>query len=314
MENLIFSLNIILPLFLVIVLGVILKKIKMLSDAFCKSATDLVFYVALPCSLYRSVCSTNVSEVFSLKFVIFLLASQIFAFIFTWICAKLFIKERNQRSAVVHGGIRGNYAYIGMAILYNILNTTTLKSSVMVMAFGVTLYNVLAVVVLSYYDPSGKKVSVADQIKKIITNPLIISIGLGLIAAGLKFQLPTAIDKVTSYLAQLATPLALILIGAKLDASTFVKKPFSICLATAIKLVALPLIVTLAAIAFGFRGEDLVTLYVYNAVPSATNSYIMTKNMNGDGDLAAGIVMLTSLLSVITMTIGIFLLKSLGYI
>lgn len=314
MENLIFSINIILPLFLVIVLGAILKKTKMLSEAFCKSATDLVFYVALPCSLYRSVCSTNVSEVFNVKFVVFLLSSQLIAFLGCWFLAKLLVKERSQRSAVVHGAVRGNYAYIGMAVLYNILNTDTLKASVMIMAFGVTFYNVLAVVVLSYYDPSGKKVSILDQIKKIITNPLIISIGLGLIAANFKFVLPTSLDKFTSYLAQLATPLALILIGAKLDASTFVKKPFAIILATFLKLVVLPLAVTFAAILFGFVGEELITLYVYMAVPSATNSYIMTKNMNGDGDLAAGIVMLTSLVSVITMTVGIFLLKTLGYI
>ena len=314
MENLMFSLNMILPIFLLIVLGFIFKNIKILSKEFSDCATNLVFYCALPCSLFNSVRSADVRNVFNTKFLIFLMTSQLIIFALCWIVGALFIKDRSQVSPVIHGSFRGNYAYIGMPLIANIIGSDILTASVMIMSFGVTLYNVLAVVVLSYYDTSGKKVSVINQVKKIITNPLIVSIMLGLLVSYINLSFPTYIDKTISYCAQLATPLALILIGTTIRFDTFKSKMKGIVVASTLKLVAIPLFVTIGAILFGFEGEELVTLFIYNAVPSATNSYIMTKNMNGDGELGAGIVMATSIFSVITLTIFIYALKTMGYL
>lgn len=314
MENLMFSLNMILPIFMLIVLGFVFKNMKILSKEFSDCATNLVFYCALPCSLFNSVRNTDVRSVFNTKFLIYLILSQLIIFALCWIVAALFMKDKTQISAVVHGSFRGNFAYIGMPLIANIIGNEILTASVMVMAFGVTLYNVLAVIVLSHYDTSGKKISVLNQIKKIITNPLIISIMLGLLASYVRINFPTYIDKTISYCAQLATPLALILIGTTIRFDTFKSKMSGIILATIMKLIIIPLGVTISAILFGFKGEELVTLFIYNAVPSATNSYIMTKNMNGDGELGAGIVMATSLFSVITLTIFIYILKTMGYL
>ncbi len=122
------------------------------------------------------------------------------------------------------------------------------------------------------------------------------------------------IDKTLSYLAQLATPMALLLIGANLKPETFKKKPKGIILGTLIKIVFAPTAFTLLAILLGFRGEAIATIFVMHAVPSATNSYIMTEQMGGDAELGAGLVMATSLLTVITMTIGIFALKTFGLV
>ncbi len=314
MSNLIFSANIVMPIFFVIVLGYLLKRKGLLTDSFRSKASTLVFYYALPCSLFKSVAGSDLKSGFDLKFVLYVVGSTLAVFVLAWFITPLIIKERSQISATVHGAYRGNFAYVGLAILTNLLGTSTLPCSVLVIAFVIPIYSILAVIVLSYYDPSGKKPSVKEQLIKIIKNPLIVAIFIGIPFSLLQIKMPNMIDKTLSYLAQLATPLALLLIGANLKPETFKKKPKGIILGTLIKIVFAPTVFTLLAIVLGFRGEAIATIFVMHAVPSATNSYIMTEQMGGDAELGAGLVMATSLLTVITMTIGIFALKSFGLV
>ena len=313
-ENFLFSLNIVLPIFLLIVLGFFLSKKGILTPDFCSRATTLVFYYALPFSLFQSVASSDISQIFELKFVLYAVAASLLLFVISWVLALALIKDRGQISAVVHGAFRGNFAYIGLAVLKNLLNTDTLNSAMMIFTFVVPIYNILAIVVLSHYDNSGVKPSITDQILKIIKNPLIIGIVCGIVVSLLKIEIPSMLDKTFSYLSQLATPLALLMIGASLKPSTFRKKPKGIILGTLIKNCLAPLLFVLCAIPFGFNTEEIATIFVLFAVPSAVNSYIMTEKMGGDGELGAGIVMATSLFSVISMTLGIFIMKSFGLI
>ncbi|MDO4460468.1 MAG: AEC family transporter [Clostridia bacterium] len=310
MSNLIFSLNIVFPIFVLIIIGYFLKHRGLLTPEFRSKATTLVFNYALPCSLFRSVAASDMKSGFSPSYVGFLLTSSIGIFFLSWLLTVLFIKDRTQISATVHGAYRGNFAYVGLAILQNLLDTANLKCAVLVIAFVVPLYNILAIFILSRYGNSGRKLGLKEQVLAIIRNPLIIAILLGIPFSVLGISFPVMIDKSLSYMAQLATPLALLLIGATLEPSTFRKKPGGIILGTVVKIVIAPIICTLIALAIGYRNEELATVFVLHAVPSAVNCYIMTEKMGGDAELGAGIVMASSLLSVITMTVGIFLLKT----
>ena len=314
MENLIFSLNIVMPIFFLTMIGFGLRKGGILTEEFRAKAMSLVFYVALPASLFTSVASADISSGFSGKFVIYALLSTLAVFFLGWLLTLIFIKDKSQISAVAHGTYRGNFAYIGLAVCKNMLGTDVLVSAVMVIAFVVPLYNVIGTFILSYYDPGGRRVSVKQLLLGIIKNPMIISIVLALPFSIFGIQLPTMFDKTLGYLGQMATPLALLLIGANLRVDTFKKKPKGILLSTAVKIVIAPLLGTAAAYLLGFTGEDLVTIFVMHGVPAAANSYIMTKKLGGDADIGAGIVMVSTLLSTITLTIGIFIFKSMGWI
>lgn len=310
MDNFIFSLNIVFPLFLLIVLGYFLKRKGLLTPEFRKKATTLIFYYSLPCSLFRSVAGSDILSGFDFAFVVYILATSLVLFFVSWGVTVLLVKDRSQISAIVHCSFRGNFAYIGLAVLQNLLNTTALTGAVLVITFVVPIYNILAIIVLSHYNTGAEKPSVKSQLLSIIKNPLIIGIVLGLPFSLFRITIPVMFDKALSYLAQIATPLALLMIGATLAPETFMKKPKGIVLGTLLKNILGPGVFTLLAIPFGFRGEALATIFTMFAVPSAVNCYIMTDKMGGDGELAAGIVMATSLFSVITMTLGIFLLKT----
>ena len=314
MDNLIFSLNTVLPIFFLIMIGYALQRMGILSDEFRAKTSKLVFYVALPANLFRSVANSDLMSGLNLKFVLFAWASTLVVFFGAWLLTVLVIKDRSQRSAVVHGSFRGNFAYVGLAVAQNLLQTDVLIACVMVIAFVVPLYNVLAIIVLSYYDPKGGKVSVKKIVTDILKNPLIIGILIAIPFSLLQIPIPYMFDKTLSYLAQLATPLALLLIGANLRPETFRKKPKGILLSSTIKIVLAPLFGTLAAYALGFRGEELITIFIMHGVPSAANSYIMTVQMGGDAEIGAGIVMATSLASTLTMAVAVFLFRSLGLV
>ena len=314
MANLIFSFNIVLPLFFLMALGFLLAKEGMLSPEFRKKATSLVFYVALPASLFNSVATSDMRSAVNLRFILFAVGTSLALFFISWGVCRLVLKDNREVAAAVHGAFRGNFAYIGMAVAQNLMGRDNLPTSVMCFAFVVPMYNVLAIWLLSHYDESGKKPSAMEEIWKILKNPLILAILAGIPFSLLQVTIPAMFAKTISYLAQLATPLALLLIGANLRPETFLKKPKGILLATFLKIVFAPLAFTALAILIGFRGEELGMLYVLHAVPSAANSYIMTQQMNGDAELGAGVVMATSLGSILTIALGIFWLRSLGFV
>ena len=314
MSNLLFSLNIVLPIFLLILMGFLLKNRGLLTPEFRSKATTLVFYYSLPATLFLDVSSSDIRSAFHARFVLYAVISSLLVFGLAWFLSLRFLKDRSQISATVHGSFRGNFAYVGLAVCHSLVSSENLTAAVMVITFVIPLYNVLAILVLSYYDPSGKKPSGKEILLSLIKNPLILAILLGIPFSLFRIGIPTVFEKTLSYLGQLATPLALLLIGANLMPETFTKKPRGIFLATCIKIVAAPLLFTLLALPFGFSPEELATLFTLHAVPSAVNSYIMTERMGGDAELGAGIVMATSLFSVITLTIGIFLLKTFGLV
>ncbi len=314
MQNLIFSLNVVLPIFLVILLGAFLVRVGILEKAACAKMLKLVFYVSLPASMFQSVANSNLRETVNGKFTAYALGSTLLVFLLGWGIAKLVLKEKAQIAAAAHAAYRGNFVYIGMAVCQNLLQKETVPSTVMVIAFTAPFYNVLAVLLLSHYDTEGEKVHLGKELLKILTNPMILAVLAGVPFSLLQIPVVQPVAKSISYLAQTATPLALLLIGANLDMKSLKADWKGIAAATVVKIVLAPLLGTFGAYWLGFRGEELAVLYAMQAVPSAANSYIMTQQMHGDAELGAGAVMASSLFSIITMTVGIWWLRSLGLV
>ena len=184
----------------------------------------------------------------------------------------------------------------------------------MVVTFVLPFYNVLATIVLSYYDPSGRKVSWKKMLKDILTNPMIIAILAALPFSLLGIKLPSVFEKPLAYLGQMSTPMALILIGAGIRPSSFAGRGTWIGFGAIYKVVVTPLVFAVPMQWMGFNPEQIVTAFVMFAVPSAMNVYIVTKKMGGDGELGAAIITVSMLLSAVTLPMGIWVIKTLGII
>ena len=302
------------PVFIIILFGYILRRKGIASDAYISSATTIVYYFALPASLFEQVSTSDFFELMNIKFVLFVVGATIAVFIVVWILAAIFIKDRSKISAFVQAVFRGNYVYVGLPITQNLLQTKVIPSTILVIAFVLPIYNILAVIILTYYNEKKEKVNVIKLLLDIIKNPMIVAILVAIPFSLLKIKLPFAITKPIDYIGSLASPMALMLVGAGIHFDALVKNLKYIVNASIIKAVIQPLIIVPIAILLGFNSEQIATIFVLFSVPTAMNAYIMAKKLGGDGELSAGIIVLTVILSVVTMPIGAFILKSFGLI
>ncbi|MDR3365582.1 MAG: AEC family transporter [Prevotellaceae bacterium] len=321
MSAFLFSINSVFPIFLLIGVGWLLKRQGVLPQSVVGAISTIAFNVAFPALLFREMAQATIAQVFHPLFVIYGVGGTALTFALTWAGAELFIKDKAAIGAFVQGAFRGNYAIMGLMLITNILGHT--GKGILLTAFAIPAYNILSVALLTFRSRHPQSGSVRKAATSIARNPLIIGILLGLPFSLFRIPLFTSPDAklvatTVRYLAELANPLAMLAIGASISSRTMLKGLPKILAATAIKLAASPLILVGTAYllrnALGFSGEDLLVLFVLFGMPTAVASYIMASKMDADADLAAGILLLTSLLSVFTITLGIYLFKASGLI
>lgn len=314
MENLIFSLNVTIPIFLVMAVGYGLKQIGMLNDNFVTVANKFNFTVTLPVMLFRDISSVPIREVFDGEYVLYCALVSSVCFWVIWGGTKLFLKERSMRGAFVQASFRSSAAVMGLAFIENIYGQSAMGPLMIVGA--VPLYNIFSVIVLTF--EAGDDARDAGKIKQaflnILKNPIIIAIALGLLSSLAGLNYPVIVDSTVNKVAQMATPLALIALGAGFEGKKALAKIKPTLLASFIKLVLQPLIFLPVAAALGFDGEKMIGILIMLAAPTTPSCYIMAKNMKNDGVLTASIVVATTLLAAFTLTGWIYILKSLGLI
>ena len=314
MENLIFSLNVTIPIFLVMAVGYGLKQIGMLNDNFVTVANKFNFTVTLPVMLFRDISSVPIREVFDGEYVLYCALVSSVCFWVIWGGTKLFLKERSMRGAFVQASFRSSAAVMGLAFIENIYGQSAMGPLMIVGA--VPLYNIFSVIVLTF--EAGDDARDAGKIKQaflnILKNPIIIAIALGLLSSLAGLNYPVIVDSTVNKVAQMATPLALIALGAGFEGKKALAKFKPTLLASFIKLVLQPLIFLPMAAALGFDGEKMIGILIMLAAPTTPSCYIMAKNMKNDGVLTASIVVATTLLAAFTLTGWIYILKSVGLI
>lgn len=315
MENLIYSLNATVPVFLVIVAGYIFKKIGWISDGFIKSANKITFTITLPLLLVQDMMNNDFLEAFELKYVLYCAVVTTVCFLGTAIAAKVFMKDKSIVAEFVQASYRSSAAILGTAFVLNIYGNTGMVPLMIIGA--VPLYNIYAVTILTLECPvkdTTQENTMWKTLKGIITNPIIIGIIVGVIFSALKVQFPPMVENTISSLAKITTPLALIAIGGSFEIGKAIEKVKPAVVATVLKLIGWPIIFLPIAIAMGFRDAKLMALVIMLGSPTTPSCYIMAKNMKSEGTLTSSVVVLTTLFSAFTITAIIFVLRSMGYL
>lgn len=316
MENFIYSINVTMPIFLVMVIGYILKQIGMLNDNFVTVANKFNFKVTLPFMLFKDIAGVDIKAVFDIKYVLFCAIVSTICFWVVWGTAKLLVRDKTIRGAFVQSSFRGSAAVMGLAFIQNIYGSSAMGPLMIVSA--VPLYNIFSVIVLTFEANDStnidKKAKIRQAGMNICKNPIILSILAGLIVGLLGIQFPMLVNKTVSNVAQMATPLALITIGAGFEGRKALAKIAPTMAASTIKLVLQPLVFLPVAAWMGFSGEKMIAILIMLASPTTPSCYIMAKSMNNDEVLTASVIVTTTLMAAFTLTGWIFLLKTLGYI
>lgn len=314
MQNFIFSLNATIPIFIVILLGWWLYQIKMLNDNFITVANKFVFNVSLPTLLFRDIAYADIRSDFDLKFVLFCMTVTTLCFLCIWLAAELFIKDKKMIGAFVQASFRGSAAVLGIAFIENIYGNSGMGPLMIVAA--VPLYNIYSVIILTLKGELSENggSSIKSAFINICKNPIILAIFAGLPFSILGITFPDIFTKTLNNIAATATPIALITIGAGFEGRKALSKIKPTLAAVFIKLVALPAIFLPVAAAMGFRTSKLIAILIMLGAPTTVSCYIMAKNMYNDDVLTSSIIVCATLISAITLTFWIYLLKTFSLI
>lgn len=314
MDNFIFSLNVTMPIFVIILLGGILKRAGLLTEGFTSVADKFVFKVALPVQLFRDIATMDLRQDFSWKFVLFCMIATTIMFGACYLIARLFLKDKSMVGAFAQASARGSAAILGIAFVENIYGNSGMTPMMIVAA--VPLFNIYSVIILTVSSSTEHRNFnfLKKTAKGIITNPIIIGIFVGALWSIIGLPYPLILSKSVSYVASTATPLALLVLGATFKGKEALKKIGPTFAAAFLKLIAIPGVIFPLAIHLGFRGSELVAIMIMLASPTTVTCYIMAKNMGGDETLSASVVMTATLLSSVTLTFWVFLIRSLGLI
>ncbi|GAM73669.1 transporter [Vibrio ishigakensis] len=315
LDQLLFSISVTGPICLILVMGVVLKRTKVINDEFIQGASTLVFKVTLPTMLFLSLVESDHDFASSLSLVSFSVGSNILFYLFCAIVVGLILKQHADKGVVVQGGFRANTGIIALAYVANLYGNDGLATAAIYVAATTLLYNVLAVICLTPKDgnsSNGKAPSPLKTIGKSITsNPLIISIIAGFTYSMLGLPIPKIASDAGHYFASMTLPLALLCTGGSLDLKSLKHDTAPTWLASSLKLIAMPLLCVVAAYLLGFSGQALGIIFFMTCSPTAAASYVMARAMGGNSTLAANIIALTTIASVITTTIGLIILNSL---
>lgn len=310
MEEMIFSLNATIPIFIVMVVGFIVKQINMVDEHFVKILNDVNFKVTLPVLVFRDIATSDFYQVWDTKYVFFCFFATLISIVVISMATRLLYKRSDEAGEFVQASYRSSAAVLGIAFIQNIYGTSGMAP---LMIIGtVPLYNIAAVVILTFTgnkSESDMSKAMKKSIIGIIKNPIIIGIVLGMAVSLLKIEMTPIISKTVNNFAVLASPLALFGLGAGFEGSKALKEIKPTIVATLIKLVILPAVFLPAAIHLGFTTEKLVAVLVMLGAPTTPSCYVMAKSMGHRGVLTSSVVVSTTLLCSVTLTIWLYILR-----
>jgi predicted permease len=317
-NNLIYSVNAILPIVLLVALGWILKKAGKITDAFTEVADWLVFKVGLPVMLFLEVAESSLEDNQDGKLILFLVIAVTTSFTLMSFISLFIVRDPKMRGAFIQGSCRSNFAILGVPLAQNMFGEVGGSVIALTMPFVILMFNSYSVIVLSVFSGSREHKFGLDTLKNIlksiVTNPLIIGVVLGLPFMIWKIPLVTAASKTLHYLSGLTTPLALMSLGANFRSESLKGRAGYAVLGAMNRTLIIPAAAVTAAALCGLRGPALGVVLICFGAPTAVSSYIMAKKMDNDHELAAQILLLSTAVCVFTIFIGIFILKSLGLI
>ena len=314
MENLIFSLNATLPIFLTMLLGLLFRYLGLMNADFVAKLNRFVFVAAIPALVFRDISSVDVRKSWDVGFVLFCFLATLVSITVIALLARLLVEEEI-RGEFVQASYRSSAAILGIAFIQNIYGSSGMAPLMIVGT--VPLYNAAAVVILSLMKPGRKKLDrklLLKTAKGIVTNPIILGILAGILWSVLRIPQPEIMQKTVKNVAVLATPLGLMAMGASFEGKKALAKLRPSVLASLIKLVVLAAVFLPLAVRLGYTKERLIAILVMLGSATTVSCFVMAKNMGHEGVLTSSTVMLTTFFSAFTLTGWLFLLKTLGLV
>ena len=318
LDDLLFSANVIVPIFLLIMLGYALTRLKVWDEHFLKIANDVCFKCLLPVLLFYNVATANILEVFNGKLIFYVCLCGCLICGFLFLIVPLFIKDKKRRGVMIQGTFRSNFLLFGVPLGLSIGGTNGAILAAVVASFYVPLINVLSVISLYVFSEAEHK-NLKSALLGIVKNPLIIGGVSGLVFSLIRnsvgFEIPQMMGDSLRFIKEAATPLAFLVLGGDLKFASMLRNVKVSIFSVLGKIVLIPAaMLTASVLLFGFDKLEMAILVAVFATPNAVSSYAMARNYEADYELAGEIITLGTLLSVATMFAFITIAKTLCWI
>ncbi len=300
------------PIFSLVIIGLVLKRLHLLSDEFISGASLLVYKATLPTLLGMAVLKANVPALLESKLFGFYILATLLTTVICWVIAARWIRS-DQRAVFIQAAFRGNQGIIALALTLSFYGDQALQMAGLMAGISGVVNNAIAVVVFSVlstrYRPTPMKVA-----KEVVLNPMIVGVMIGVVLSLSGLQLPKWLIHSGELFGSMTLPLALLCIGATLSFKAFQTTGVLAVHATLTKLVWVPMLFTAIGWYIGISGMELGVLFLFLAAPTAAASYVMAKISGDDAELAANVIVLTTFASMFTITLGLYILQVLAWI
>lgn len=305
--------NIVIPVFSVIALGWLLKRWGLIDAVFLKQTNRLVYYVCLPLLLFYKIGSADFFANFNGRLVIGSILAVTVTFIASYVYSVIRQYPDKARGVFSQGSFRGNIAYMGLAITLNAYGETGLTRAGILMGFLVPFLNLYAILALLWpHRGDGEQRGAGFWLRQVALNPLILASFLGIVWSFFDLPIPLIFDRSLKIATGMTLPLALLAIGGGFSLEKLRGDLFTAALASVTKTIWLPIFAAVLLSIMGVKGVDLGIGVLIAGTPAATANYIMADQLKGDAELAGTIVMLSTLLSAVTYTVALLILRSHG--
>lgn len=305
------------PVFLVVATGVVLRRYRFLDGGFIDAANSLVYYILLPALLFYEIGTTDFRQAFNGPLVVGGYAATLATFLLAFAASRVLGLSPSETGAFVQGSFRANLAYVGLPIVFNAVGHAGLRKAGIFLGLIVPLLNGLSIVALMAPHGTGKGEGIATTAsriaRQIATNPIILACLAGIAWSALKLPLPGMIDRTFQLLTPATLPLSLLCLGGSFSFER-AREGFAVAaIAAFLKGVVLTGIGIALYRWMGLSGEDLRIGAIMLGCPTAVVTYVMAARLRGDTDLAGTIVIVSTAASAITITGWLFFLRALGW-
>ena len=307
MNNLFLATSVVLPLFIMMGLGYILKKIKIFDQQFLKQLNNLCFKIFLPLFLFVNIYNSDFEKAFDIKLIIFAAVCVFILFAILMIIIPKIEKDNLNKGVIIQGIFRSNFILFGIPIAQSIYGSENIATTSILVAFVIPLFNMLSVVALNAF--SDVKQSPVKILKDILSNPLIIASGFAMFFVITKIKIPYIIQETIVDISSIASPLALIVLGGSFNLKALGNNNKALFISVIGKLIIVPLIFIFISVLFDFKQIQLVSLMAMFASPTAVSTFTMAQNAKLNDELASQIVVINSILSIFTIFIWISILN-----
>ena len=308
MDNFLFILNAILPLFLVCAVGMLLRYALKFSDSQASVVNRVCYYALLPSLLFRNAYNSDFSAIETAWPYVYAVMCLVLTSAIVILVAKRTVADPRQGGGFTHSVIRTNTALFGLPLAIRYLGEAESLPAVLMTTVMLVALNLVGMTALSIFSPT-KKNDFLGILRSVTTSPLIIALALGMLCKGIRLEIPSFVDETLKTLAGASSPMAMLAIGMGFNLATLKSDRKLVAWGTALRVGLIPLVVTVIAILIGFRGTDLFCIYLAFGVPTAANSAVISYSMDCDGELAGEIVLTTTLASLFTMVAGLMVLE-----